>query len=85
MSVDTVVTLGHNRKYYLVDETVQDNVKYFLGTKLSDEDLPTPESEIFEEFKDDNGTYLTPVIDDEKLNSLAAIFLAKFKKLLEED
>ena len=43
------------------------------------------ESEIFEEFKDDNGTYLTPVIDDEKLNSLAAIFLAKFKKLLEED
>ena len=46
MSVDTVVTLGHNRKYYLVDETVQDNVKYFLGTKLSDEDLPTPESEI---------------------------------------
>lgn len=85
MSVDTIVTLGHDRRYYLVDETVQDNKKYFLGTKLNDEDLPMTESEIFEEFKDDNGTYLTPVIDDEKLNSLAAIFLAKFKKLLEKD
>ena len=85
MSVDTIVTLGRDRRYYLGDETVQDNKKYFLGTKLNNEDLPTTESEIFEEFKDDNGTYLTPVIDDEKLNSLAAIFLAKFKKLLEED
>lgn len=85
MSVDTVVTLGKNRKYYLIDETIQDKVKYFLGTKLSDEDLPTPESEIFEEFKSDGKTYLTPVIEEDKLNFLAAIFLAKFKKLLEED
>ena len=56
MSVDTIVTLGRDRRYYLVDETVQDNKKYFLGTKLNNEDLPTTESEIFEEFKDDNGT-----------------------------
>ena len=85
MNIDTIVTLGENRRYYLVDETVQDNKKYFLGTKLSEEDLPTPESEIFEEFIQDGNTYLTPVIEEERLNFLAAIFLDKFKKLLDEE
>lgn len=85
MNVDTIVTLGQNRRYYLVDETIQNNIKYFLGTKLSEEDLPTSESEIFEEFVEDGKTYLTPVIDEEKLTSLVAIFLTKFKKLLEEE
>lgn len=85
MSVDTIVTLGKNRKYYLVDETIQNNIKYFLGTKLSEDDLPTPESEIFEEFVVDGKTYLTPVIDEEKLTSLVAIFLTRFKNLLEEE
>lgn len=85
MSVDTIVTLGENRRYYLVDETYQDNTRYFLGTRLNEEDMPTIESEIFEELVLDNGTYLTPVIDDEKLNNLATIFIAKFKKLMEQD
>ena len=85
MSVDTIVTLGKNRRYYLVDETYQNNTRYFLGTRLNEEDLPTTESEIFEELVMDKATYLTPVIDDEKLNNLAAIFIAKFKKLMEQD
>lgn len=85
MSVDTIVTLGENRRYYLVDETYQGKNRYFLGTRLNEEDLPTIESEIFEELVLDKGTYLTPVIDDEKLNNLAAIFIAKFKKLMEQD
>lgn len=85
MSVDTIVTLGENRRYYLVDETYQNNTRYFLGTRLNEEDMPTIESEIFEELVLDNGTYLTPVIDDEKLNNLATIFIAKFKKLMEQD
>lgn len=85
MSVDTIVTLGENRRYYLVDETYQNNTRYFLGTRLNEEDMPTIESEIFEELILDNGTYLTPVIDDEKLNNLATIFIAKFKKLMEQD
>lgn len=85
MEVDTIVNLKDNRKYYLVDETIQDNKKYFLSLKLNAENNPTNESEIFEEFKENDGIYLTPVIDDDKLNSLAAIFLAKYRKLLEED
>ena len=85
MSVDTIVKLGQNRRYYLIDETVQDNKKYFLSIKLTEDDTPTNESEIFEEFKDNDGVYLTPVIEEDKLSSLAAIFLAKYKKLLEEE
>lgn len=84
MSVDTIVTLGQNRRYYLVDETIQDDKKYYLGTRLNEEDMPTSESEIFLEFTSNGGVYLTPVIDDDELNSLAAIFLSKFKKLIEE-
>lgn len=84
MNIDTIVTLGENRRYYLVDETIQADKKYFLGTRLSEDDTPTPESEIFEELHENDNVYLTPVIDEEKLNSLAAIFLAKFKKLMEE-
>ena len=45
------------------------------------QDLP----EIFEEFVENGKTYLTHVIDEEKLTSLVAIFLTKFKKLLEEE
>lgn len=85
MNIDTIVTLGENRRYYLVDETVQADKKYFLGTRLSEDDTPTPESEIFEELKENDNIYLTPVIDEDKLNSLAAVFLAKFKKLMEEE
>lgn len=85
MSIDTIVTLGENKRYYLVDETIQADKKYFLGTRLSDDDTPTPESEIFEEFSTNGNYYLTPVIEEEKLNSLAAVFLAKFRKLMEEE
>lgn len=85
MSVDMIVTLGEGRRYYLVDETIQDNRKFFLGTRLGENDLPTAESEIFEEIQKDGETYLTPVIDEENLNTLAAVFIAKFKKLIEQD
>lgn len=85
MSVDTIVTLGENKRYYLVDETIQADKKYFLGTRLLEDDTPTPESEIFEEFTTNGNYYLTPVIEEDKLNSLAAVFLAKFKKLMEEE
>ena len=53
MSVDTIVTFGRDRRYYLVFETIQDNKIYFLGNKLNIEYLPTTESYLFEEFKDD--------------------------------
>ena len=85
MSVDMIVTLGEGRRYYLVDETIQDSKKFFLGTRLGVDDLPTSESEIFEEIQNNGEVFLTPVIDEEKLNTLAAVFIAKFKKLIEQD
>lgn len=85
MSVDMIVTLGEGKRYYLVDDTIQDNRRFFLGTRLGDDDLPMAESEIFEEIQDEGAYYLTPVIEDDVLNTLAAVFIAKFKKLVEQD
>lgn len=84
MKVDTIVTLDGNERYYLVDKTEQDGKKYFLATKLKEDNTPLEESQIFEEIVEEGTTYLETVADELTYNQLAAIFVTKFNDLVLE-
>lgn len=85
MNVDTIVTLGNNEKYLLVDMTIQEGAKYFLATKVDDQDNPLFESHFFEEIFENGDYYLDPVTDEAKLNYLGAIFASKLNELLDKE
>lgn len=84
MKVDMIVTLKDNKRYILVDESIQNGKKYFLGTRIDEDGKPVAESEIFEELLSNNETYLLPVEDKDVFNTLTAVFISKFKDLMKE-
>ena len=47
MEIGNMVQLENNNKYYLVDETVQNDIKYFLANKLDDKEKITADAVIF--------------------------------------
>lgn len=85
MKTDTVVTLDDNIKYYLSDETVYEDNKYFLATRLDEEDDMTEDSYIFKEFKEGDRFRLEQVVDEKTYNYIAAVFTTNFISLVEED
>lgn len=82
--IDKVVTLDDNEKWGLSDETVQNNVKYYLGVKLDDNEEPTEESKIFMEEKEGEDVFLTEVEDKDVYNHLSAIFVSKYNDKADE-
>lgn len=81
-----IITLDDdpNERYMLCDETIQNNVKYYLATKVDENDTPLLESIIFEEIIENNERYMEIVTDEEKYNSLAAIFISNFNTQVDE-
>ena len=84
MELDTIVTLEGNEKYYLADETIQNDVKYFLANKLDDNEEVTTESCIFEEIKEGEDIYLDEVLDVTKIKYLTTVFTSNLISDLEE-
>lgn len=84
MKLDTVVTLEGNEKYYLADETVQNDTKYFLANKLDENDEISIESCIFEEIKDGEDFYLDEVLDQSKIKYLTAVFTSNLISDIDE-
>lgn len=84
MKLDTVVTLEGNEKYYLADETIQNDVKYFLANKLDEKDGISTEACIFEEIKDGDDFYLDEVTDVDKVKYLTAVFTSNLISDIDE-
>ncbi len=84
MKLDTVVTLEGNEKYYLADETIQNDVKYFLANKLDEDEELTIESCIFEEIQEGEDFYLEEIEDIDKLKYLNTVFTSNLISDLDE-
>lgn len=74
MMLDTIVELEGNKKYYIIDETLQNDKKYFLATKLDENEEMTSESTIFVENIVGEDTYLQEVNDDEIKKYILSVF-----------
>lgn len=78
-----IVTLDETDKWFLSDETEQNNIKYYLGLKLNDNNKPSDETKIFMEEHEGEDTYLTEVTDKDIYNYLSAIFITRFDQSIE--
>lgn len=74
MMLDTIVELEGNKKFYIIDETLQNDKKYFLATKLDENEEMTSESTIFEENVVGEDTYLKEVTDEEIKKYILSVF-----------
>ena len=84
MTSNMIVTLEEKEKYFLVYETIYNNIKYFMANKLDEKDEPTGESIILEEIKCEDGIYLDSISNEKTLNFLSTYFTAGFIKEVEE-
>ena len=76
--VDKIVELENNKSYVILDETVLENMKYYFGLRLDANEEPTNNYLFFEESKEGNDTFLTPVEDDEMKGLLLTAFTVNF-------
>ncbi len=79
------ITLDNNERYEIVDETVQNGVKYYFTSLVDENDTPLVKSSIFEEVIEDNEKYVIPVTEEDRYSALAAIFISNFNKLVDEE
>ena len=74
MKLDTIVEPEGNKKYYILDETIQNDKKYFLATKLDENEEMTAESTIFEENKVGEDIFLKEVTNEETARYILSVF-----------
>ncbi|MDD2409522.1 MAG: hypothetical protein PHD03_02240 [Bacilli bacterium] len=74
MKLDTIVELEGNKKYYILDETIQNDKKYFLATKLDENEEMTDESIIFEENKVGEDFFLKEVTEESTAKYILSVF-----------
>ncbi len=74
MKVDTLVTLSNGEKFVLLDETTQNDNKYFLATLVDENGNYTTESTIFIENISDGDSYLKKVEDPEVFKYILSVF-----------
>lgn len=84
MKIDTVIEHGNNETYYLVQETEQNNQKYFLAIKLDENDMLTTESKIFVEEIEDGEIYLEPLEQGKVYDTISAVFINGVMKEIEK-
>lgn len=77
MKIGNVFDFGDNgERYVLVDETIQDGIKYFFATRVDENDEPLMQSDIFKCEVENDEFFLTPVRDEETFNYLSAVFIS---------
>jgi len=69
MMVDKIVELENNRKYVILDSKELNNINYYYGLRLDNNEQPTNNYLFFKETKIDDDIYLTPV-EDKKIKSV---------------
>lgn len=75
--VDKIVELENGKSYIILEETLLDNNKYYLGLRLNKNEEPTNNYLFFEELIDNN-TYLTPIEDEDIKSILLTSFTMNF-------
>jgi len=76
--VNKIVELENNNSYVLLDETLLNNIKYYFGLRLDENEEPTNFYLFFEETKEGNDTFLAPVEDDDEKKLLITAFTVNF-------
>lgn len=85
MEIGNMVQLENNNKYYLVDETVQNDIKYFLANKLDDKEKITTDAVIFKETIKDGESYLKEVQDEEIGKYILSVFTTTLINEIEDE
>lgn len=76
--VDKIVELENGKSYAILDETVLDNNKYYFGLRLADNDELTNNYLFFQEYKENNDLFLTPIGDKNMKGLLLTAFTVNF-------
>lgn len=76
--VDKIVELENNKSYVILDETVLNNVKYYFGLRLSENEQPTNNYLFFEEYQEGVDTFLAPVEEEDVKGILLTAFTTNF-------
>lgn len=76
--VDKIVELENEKSYVILDETLLNSIKYYFGLRLNENEEPTNNYLFFEESKEGESTFLTPVEDDDMKGLLLTAFTVNF-------
>lgn len=76
--VDKIVELENNKSYVLLDESILNDSKYYFALRLNEKEEPTNNYLFFEELKDDDNIFLSPILDDELKKLLLTSFTINF-------
>ena len=76
--VDKIVELENKKSYIILEETLLNNSKYYLGLKLNNNEEPTNNYLFFEELIDNDNIYLTPIVDEDVKSVLLTSFSMNF-------
>lgn len=76
--VDKIVELENDRSYAILDETLLGNKKYYFGLRLNEKEEPTNNYLFFEEYKEDNNIFLTPIENENMKGLLLTAFTVNF-------
>ena len=82
--LNKALTLNNNEKWYICDETTQNENTYYLALKFDENNEPSDESKVFRKVVKNDRTYLDDKIDEETYKYLLAIFMADFNNNLEK-
>lgn len=83
MEKDTIITLEDNEKFVLLDKVELENANYFLALKLTEDEQPTKEYEIFEEEIEDGDSYMSIVEDPTLKEALMVNFTLNYEEYVE--
>lgn len=72
--VDKIITLSNQKKYLILDETIIDNKKYYLGLRI-EKNEPTNNYLYFEEIDNNN---LKPIKDEDIKEILLTSFTINY-------
>lgn len=76
--VDKIVELENNKSYIILDETLLDNIKYYFGLRLDENEEPTNNYLFFEESKEGEDIFLTPIENENMKGLLLTAFTVNF-------
>ena len=76
--VDKIIELNNNKSYIILEETLLNNNKYYLGLRLNKNEEPTNNYLFFEELINNDNTYLTPIEDEDIKSVLLTSFTMNF-------
>lgn len=76
--IDKIITLENEKSYVILDEALLEDKKYYFGLRLDDNEEPTNNYLFFEEYKDNDDTFLIPIDKKNMKGLLLTVFTVNF-------